>query len=162
MRHQGGSQLRRSRTIGEVEMCEQCGDSLDPTLAERYGATDRDRRLEAAICNGLHHPLSAETAPGRDEDAGIGMTERELTERGRRIAGFLINEYLAKSHLQREFFVHLAAEIVQRVDEDMPRAGKIRIGCAPLKRPEAKAIRRFAISLGLLSRFFRRRIHARK
>jgi hypothetical protein len=162
MRHEGGSQLRRSRTIGEVEMCEQCGDSLGPTLAERYWATARDRRLEAAICNRLHHPPSAETAPGRGEDAGIRMTERELAERGRRIAGFLIDEYSVKSHLQREFLVHLAAEIVQRVDEDMPRAGKIRIGCAPLERPEAKAIRRFAIPLGLLSRLFRRRIHTRR
>ncbi len=142
-------------------MCEKCRYSRGPTLAERLWATSRDRRLEAAICNGLNDPPSADSDLGGEEDAGIPPDERELTERGRRIARFLVNEYAETTLVQREFFVQLAAEIVQRIAEDLPGAAEVPTPCAPLNRPEAKSVRPFRMALGLFSRLFRGNVNPR-
>jgi hypothetical protein len=148
--------------MGVVVMCQKCGYSRSPTPAEHLLATARDRRLETAICNGLEQPPCTESAPGRKEGVTRRATETELVERGGRIARFLIEEYSVTTHRQREFFVELAAELVQRIDEDMPGATEVRDRRAPLNAPRENTIRRLRMSLGLFSRFIGVRVKPRR
>ncbi len=107
-------------------------DPLRPdagTFAARFGSTTRDRRLESAIRRNMG--LASDGPEERGHQAAGGSRgqsqmsghERELGERGSKLAEFLVKEYSAATVGQRAFFVQLAAEIVQRIDEEIPPMG---------------------------------------
>jgi hypothetical protein len=103
----------------------------DPLFADRFALTSWDRRLEARVLAGLESsrdkaegagssshsipirkPLAGESS-GAEEDAGLYGHAREVAE-------FLVKQFGADSRRQRRFVAELAAEVAQRVAEELP------------------------------------------
>jgi hypothetical protein len=94
-------------------------------------STSRDRRLESMILAGLVESMNR---AGDAEDPQLSARLRHswfdqcsdeeliLYRQGMRIARFLVQEYGASTGEQWGFFAELAAEIAQRVADELPPA----------------------------------------
>jgi hypothetical protein len=98
-----------------------------PDFADRLALTSRDRRLESMILvqlttgtEGLGSPETSEPILDQVEERAI-QQEARTYHHAASIAEFLAAQYAAVSLKQKAFVAELAAEVAQRIAEEMPR-----------------------------------------